>query len=79
MTDPCALSPGERMALQGLRDRGYAVVIFNPDELEEAEAEVLEKRLVELGWDVIQGLTPSASTDSPTQSGESLTRRIAKP
>lgn len=33
-----------------LRDSGYAVVIFTPDELGDADPENLEDILVERGW-----------------------------
>lgn len=36
-----------------LKTQGYAVVLFNPDELEGAEADRVEDRLIEIGWDVI--------------------------
>ena len=35
---------------------GYAVVAFNPEELEGADPDKVTNRLIELGWDVIQGL-----------------------
>jgi len=38
------------------RDNGYAIVIFNKDELLGALRENVEDRLVELGWDVIDTL-----------------------
>lgn len=79
MANACSLSPDEQSAIQRLRDRGFAVVVFNPDELEGGEAEVVETRLVELGWDVIQGLMPSASTDAATYSDPSRPERLDKP
>lgn len=65
MSNACSLTSNEQSAIRHLRDRGFAVVVFNPDELEGAEAEVVEKRLVEVGWEVIQYNMPSASTDAP--------------
>jgi predicted fused transcriptional regulator/phosphomethylpyrimidine kinase len=44
--------------IQELKDQGYAVVLFNPDELEGAEADRVEDRLIEMGWDVIYDLKP---------------------
>lgn len=35
---------------------GYAVVAFNPEELEGADPDKVTNRLIELGWDVIQQL-----------------------
>ena len=39
-----------------LRDEGYAICIFNPAELENADQTRVEDRLCELGWDVINDL-----------------------
>jgi len=39
-----------------LRELGYAVVVFNPDELKGASPEDVADRLVELGWEVIDAL-----------------------
>ena len=41
-----------------LKNQGYAVVLFTPEELDGAEADRVEDRLIELGWDVIYDLTP---------------------
>ena len=37
---------------------GYAVVAFNPEELEGADPDKVTDRLIELGWDVISSLKP---------------------
>jgi hypothetical protein len=42
--------------IKKFRDNGYAIVIFNKDELLGAPREDVEDRLVELGWDVIDAL-----------------------
>lgn len=47
-------------AIEELRTLGYAVVLFTPEELEEADAGRVEDRLVEVGWDVIFDLKPEA-------------------
>lgn len=44
--------------IQELKSQGYAVVLFNPEELEGAEADRVEDRLIELGWDIIYDLRP---------------------
>jgi hypothetical protein len=36
-----------------LRSAGYAVCVFSPDELGDADPDRVEDRLCELGWDVI--------------------------
>ena len=46
----------EFTVLNGLRDRGYAVVVFTPQELRGAKTRHVEDRLVELGWEVIDVL-----------------------
>ena len=43
-------------ALRQLRDEGYAIVVFTPDELGDACPDDVESRLIELGWDVIDTL-----------------------
>lgn len=43
----------ETKAIASLRDAGYAVTVFNPEELQGADAGKVADRLVELGWDVI--------------------------
>jgi hypothetical protein len=43
-----------------LKNQGYAVVLFSPEELEGAESDRVADRLVELGWDIISDLKPEA-------------------
>ena len=45
-----------------LRDSGYAVVIFSPDELRGAAPDQVEDRMIEVGWDIIDSLSHE-STD----------------
>lgn len=52
------MTPEEVTVLQNLRDRGYAVVVFNLDELREANPCDVEDRLIEYGWDTIDWLSP---------------------
>lgn len=47
----------------GMRDRGYAVVIFSPDELRGVERRDVENRLVELGNEVISCLKPEGDNE----------------
>lgn len=52
------------MAMEGRRQRvidemraeGYALVIITPEELKDASADKVEDRLIELSWDIIEGL-----------------------
>lgn len=46
-----------------LKTQGYAIVLFNPEELEGAEPDRVEDRLIEIGWDVIFDLKPDAGDD----------------
>lgn len=46
----------QEKVLRELSESGYAVVIFDPDELNNANASYVEDRLVELGWEVIEDL-----------------------
>ncbi len=58
------LTPEDSETIRDLRRRGFAVVVFNPEELGEASRDRVESRLCELGWDVIDSLSgPSASED----------------
>lgn len=50
-------------AIEELRTLGYAVVLFTPEELEEADAGRVEDRLIEVGWDVIFDLKPETEED----------------
>lgn len=49
--------------LRELREEGYAVVLFNPEELDTAEPERVEDRLIELGWDVINDMQIGETCD----------------
>lgn len=40
--------------IEQLREDGYAVVIFTPEELSGADPERVEDCLVEAGWDIIR-------------------------
>lgn len=42
--------------VEELREQGYCVIVFNPDELEGANPDKVADRLIELGWDVIETL-----------------------
>ena len=40
-------------SIDELRDAGYAIVIFTPEELEGADPDKVEENLVSTGWDII--------------------------
>lgn len=52
--------------LKALRDLGFAVVAFTPEELRGAEPDHVEDRLIEIGWDVIDAL----ATEHPHESDQ---------
>ena len=43
-------------AIRSLRDAGYAVSVFNPDELQGADPSTVEDMMVQRGWDAIDTL-----------------------
>lgn len=47
------MSPEEVEVLKALRSKGYAVVVFSPDELRDADKDDVEQDLVLAGWDII--------------------------
>lgn len=46
----------EREVIRSLRDRGYAIIIWAPEELAEADPGQVQDRSIEIGWDVIRDL-----------------------
>lgn len=50
------LKQDEVKFLQELRIRGYAVVVFTPEELAGASQDTVEERMIERGWDAIEDL-----------------------
>lgn len=52
--------------LRALRHRGYAVVVFTPEELRGASVNRVQDRLIELGWDVIDALADTPADDTDT-------------
>lgn len=53
---PSAKWWGAKKAINDLRDHGYAVVVFSPDELDGCPACDLEGSLVEYAWEAIESL-----------------------
>jgi hypothetical protein len=50
------ISQPEVEAIQSLRHKGYAVVIFDPEELQGASRRLVEDSLVSQAWDIIEAL-----------------------
>ena len=46
----------EIKALQGLKNKGYAIVVITPEELKSAIPDKVEDRLVETSWEIIECL-----------------------
>ena len=46
----------QQQAIQELRNAGYAVVIWTPEELGDVNPRRVEDRSIELGYDVIENL-----------------------
>jgi len=41
-------------SIQRLRDLGYSITAFTPDEVGEADSDVLEELMTERGWNFIE-------------------------
>ena len=52
------INPPESDSVTWLRDNGYAVIIWTPEELREANPTKVEDRSIELGWEVIGDMQP---------------------
>lgn len=50
------MTPSQQQAIGELRDAGFAIAIFTPDELREAPPERVEDLMVERGWNAINDL-----------------------
>lgn len=48
------MTPEQVKAISQLRDDGYAVAIFTPEELDGADADRIEDLMVERGWNAIE-------------------------
>jgi len=46
----------QQRIMRQLRNEGYAVIIWSPEELAGASPDRVQDRLIELGWDVIDAL-----------------------
>lgn len=68
-----SMTPADHEAIERLRARGYAVVLFSPDELQGVYADRLEMRLEDYGCDLIGEMAPdeewlwSPERDCPEQ------------
>lgn len=50
------MTPEERAFMAELQSRGFAVIIWTPEELAGASRKHVENRSIELGWQVIEDL-----------------------
>jgi len=46
----------ELETVQAMKSRGFAVIIWTPEELGDADADLVEDRSIELGWQIIEDL-----------------------
>lgn len=56
MASESRLTRAERDMLADLRDRGFAVIVWAPDELGSAPPDRVKTRCIEQGWDTIDYL-----------------------
>jgi len=54
MSDPQAMTPEEQAVIDGLKARGFAVIVWTPEEIGPADAGHLEEVSVERGWNFIR-------------------------
>lgn len=50
------MTPAQTQTLRELRHAGYAVIVWSPQELGEANPRRVEDRSIELGWEIIYDL-----------------------
>lgn len=49
--------------LRNMRERGFCVVVFTPEELEGVDPDYVEDKLLEFGWDVINNVMEEDDED----------------
>ena len=63
------MTPRQILAIRQLRDAGYAVCVFNPEELGGVDRERVEDRMCEEGWEAIDcdhGMSAECNDDDET-------------
>lgn len=55
-------------AMREMRQQGYAVCVFNPDELGNADQEMVEDAMTEAGWDQIALAEPADQVSDESRS-----------
>lgn len=55
--------PSDLKWLRNMRERGFCVVVFTPEELEGVDPDYVEDKLLEFGWDVINNATEEEDED----------------
>lgn len=56
MSGPVEMTRVEQMAIDGLKARGFAVIVWTPDEIGEADTDGLEEVSIERGWNYINSM-----------------------
>ena len=63
ITDAVEYLPEDWQWMADMRRRGFSVTVFTPEELQGANPDHVEDRLVELGWEVIDVLKEDEDED----------------
>ena len=53
------MTPAQQQAIYSLRDEGYLVIIWTPEELGDIDTSYIEDRLIELGNEMIEWAEPT--------------------
>ena len=53
------MTPEQQKAICTLRDEGYLVILWTPEELGDIETDYIEDRLIELGNEMIEWAEPA--------------------
>jgi hypothetical protein len=63
------MTPAQQQAIDSLRDEGYLVIIWTPQELGDIDSGHLEDSLIERGNDMIETLRQDVATDETRSYG----------
>lgn len=53
------MTPEQQKAIDTLRDEGYLVILWTPEELGDIETDYIEDRLIELGNEMLEWAEPT--------------------
>jgi hypothetical protein len=63
------MTPAQQQAIDTLRDEGYLVIIWTPEELGDIDASHIEDTLIERGNEMIEDLQQDIATDNTRSYG----------